>query len=106
MSGETTIRCRQCGGEMHHKTRVERNWGLQLLGVVLALFGLGLLVTTLPAVLSSAQMMDTDVGAAMMVPSLIGLLFAVACIITACRMGHRKRQIWHCEQCGYFFERQ
>lgn len=63
-------------------TKTESNIGMQVLGVIVFLFGLVLLFV-FP----------------------IGTFFGVFLMIGAARMGFKKRKVWRCQNCGYFFER-
>lgn len=45
---------------------------------------------------------------------IIGVLFCLTClllpagiplVIASARMGYKKRNVWRCRQCGYFYER-
>lgn len=80
--GRTGVACQHCGREMHQSTRGESNIGLQVLGILVFLFGLVLLF---------------------LFP--IGTLFGIFLMIGAARMGYTKKKIWLCKACGYFFER-
>lgn len=76
------VKCQQCGSEMQQTTKAESNLGVQVLGVLVFLFALVLLF---------------------LFP--IGTFFGVFLMIAAARMGYKKRKIWLCKNCGYFFER-
>ncbi|MDY6979363.1 MAG: LITAF-like zinc ribbon domain-containing protein [Pseudomonadota bacterium] len=76
------IKCQQCGTPMQKTTKADKSLGLQLLGVVLFLVGVGLLFL-FP--------LGTIVGVILMIGSL--------------RLGYSKKKVWKCPSCGYFFER-
>lgn len=78
----TTITCQQCGGTMKTTKRTEKNLGLQLLGVLLFLVGLSLLL---------------------FFP--LGTIAGIFIVIGSARLGRSKKNIWRCQNCGYFFER-
>ena len=59
---------------------------VQLLGVVLFIVGLGIIV-----------------GLIGMFP--ISTILGACLMIVAARIGHSKKKIWACNNCGYFFER-
>jgi len=67
---------------MEETTKTEKSLGLQLLGVILFLIGLALLV---------------------IFP--IGTIAGIILVIGATRLGHTKKNVWLCQNCGYFFER-
>ncbi len=76
------VSCQQCSGPMKKTTRTEKSTGLQLLGVIVFLVGLGLLL-------------------AFPVGTMVGIVF----IIGAVKMGYKKIKIWKCTNCSYFFDR-
>jgi hypothetical protein len=76
------IKCQQCGGKMSKTTKADSSLALQLLGVLLFLFGIGLLFV-FP----------------------IGTLFGIILMLGSLRLGYSKKKIWKCSNCGYFFER-
>jgi len=67
---------------MSKTTKADRNLGLQLLGVILFLVGLGLLFV-FP----------------------LGTIAGIILMIGAARLGYSKKKVWKCGNCGYFFER-
>lgn len=77
-----SVKCQQCGGEMKKGAKTDSSIGLQLIGVILFLLGIGLLI---------------------FFP--IGTLVGLVVMIVAARMGYKKRKVWMCKACGYFFER-
>ncbi len=79
---ETSVRCQQCGGGMTKQTKTDQSRVVQLLAVALFIFGIVLLF-------------------AFPIGTVIGLIIMVACL----GMGIKKRKVWHCKNCGYFFER-
>jgi hypothetical protein len=79
-----TIECKQCGGDMYYSTKKESNFGVQVLGVIVFLIGLGLLLAIMYFPIST----------------FVGLCLMVA----AGRMGYKKLKGWKCSNCGYFFE--
>lgn len=80
--GQSTIECKQCGGTMNRTKHVESDRGLQAFGCAIFVVGLVLLFV-FP----------------------IGTIVGLAMIIGAARMGYKKRKVWKCAGCGYFFER-
>ena len=76
------VKCQQCGNQMKKTTKADKSLLLQLLGVILFLFGFGLLF---------------------IFP--IGTIFGVVLMIGSLRLGYSKKKIWKCSNCGYFFER-
>lgn len=84
MATPKKIDCKQCGAAMEKKTRKEHDRGVQAFGCALFVFGIVLMFVPL-------------------VPftQIIGL----GLIIGAARMGYKRRKVWQCGQCGYFFER-
>lgn len=78
----TTIECKQCSTPMKKTKKNEHNIGLQLFGVVLFIIGLALLFV---------------------VP--IGTVIGIFLMLGASTMGFKRRKIWKCGECGYFFER-
>ena len=76
------VKCQQCGTMMSKTTKADRNLGLQLLGVILFLVGLGLLFV-FP----------------------LGTIAGIILMIGAARLGYSKKKVWKCGNCGYFFER-
>lgn len=76
------VTCQQCGTEMKKGSKVEKSLGLQLVGVILFLVGLGLLFV-FP----------------------LGTVLGVILMIVAARLGYKKLKGWKCPNCGYFFER-
>lgn len=76
------VKCQQCGNQMVKTKKTERSMVLQLLGVILFLFGFGLLF---------------------LFP--IGTFFGVFLMIGSLKLGYSKKKIWKCPNCEYFFER-
>lgn len=76
------VTCKQCGSNMKRTTKGESNLGLQLAGVLLFLLGVFLLF---------------------LFP--IGTFVGVFLMVGAARLGYKKRKLWVCDGCGYFFER-
>lgn len=76
------LNCQQCGSHMKKTTKADKSLGLQLLGVILFLFGIGLLFV-FP----------------------IGTFFGIVLMIGSLRLGYSKKKVWKCTNCGYFFER-
>jgi len=76
------IKCQQCGSPMIKTKKAEKSLGLQLLGVLLFLIGVGLLF---------------------LFP--IGTIFGVILMIGSLGLGYSKKKVWKCTNCGYFFER-
>ncbi len=77
-----SLDCKQCGGQMKRSTKAEKNYAAQVFGVIVFIVGFVLLF---------------------MFP--IGTIIGVLLMIAAARMGYKKRNIWECTSCGYFFER-
>ncbi len=77
-----TIDCKQCSGQMSRTKKTDSNIGLQLVGVVVFFLGLLLLF---------------------IVP--IGTIIGLCMMLAALGMGYKKRKVWKCGQCGYFFDR-
>lgn len=73
--------CIHCSAPMGHALITDKNMTLQLLGVILFVFGV-LLLFLFP----------------------IGTLIGIPLIIIAARIGYKKRSGWKCPRCGYFFE--
>jgi Fe2+ transport system protein B len=76
------VKCQQCGSQMKKTTKADKSLTLQLLGVVLFLFGIWLLFY-FP----------------------IGTIFGVILMLGSLRLGYSKKKVWKCPKCGYFFER-
>lgn len=76
------LKCQQCGSLMEKTDKADKNFTLQLLGVVVFFVGLALLFVF-------------PVG------TVIGLFL----MLIAARMGYKKRKVWKCGSCGFFFER-
>jgi len=74
------VACKQCGEEMKKGTKAEKNYGMQVLGVILFLAG-GWLIFAGP-----------------------GPLIGVPLMIAALFMGYSKKRVMKCGGCGYFFE--
>lgn len=75
--------CAQCGhGPMRKTTHVDRNLGLQALGIVLFIGGVLLL------------------GAGP-----IGIVAGVALMVGSARLGYRRRKVWLCPHCGSLVDR-
>lgn len=83
MSQPPQIKCQQCGGEMIKTKRVEKNLGLQVLGVLLFLVGLVLCFTF----------------------GVLGVIAGVILMIASARLGYQQKKVWQCRACGYFYER-
>ena len=77
-----TITCKQCGNGMKQTTKDEHNMALQVVAILLVLLGIGLLFV-FP----------------------IGTLAGLLIIGASLRLGYKKRKVWLCGGCGYFFER-
>lgn len=77
-----SVTCKQCSSAMKQTTRVQKDYGMQLVGVVLFIIGVVLLFV-FP----------------------IGTLLGVILMIGAARLGYSKKPVWLCHSCGYFFER-
>jgi ribosomal protein L37AE/L43A len=82
MATHKIINCQQCGGKMKKSTKTDTSFVVQIFGVILFIVGLGLLF---------------------LFP--IGTLVGILIMIAAARMGYKKRKVWKCGGCGYFFER-
>lgn len=78
----TQVKCQQCGAGMHKETRSERDFGVQFFGCAIFIVGLVLLV---------------------FFP--VGTMIGVLMMLGAARMGYKRKRVWRCRQCGYFFER-
>lgn len=76
------ITCTQCGGRMKKTTKAERNLSLQFFGIIVFIIGLAMLF---------------------LFP--IGTIIGILLMLAALGMGYKKKKIWKCEKCGYFFER-
>ena len=79
---EAGVTCKQCGSTMHRTVRGEHSCAVQLLAVAIFIFG---------AVLLFAFPIGTIIGIFLMLASL--------------GMGYKRRKVWACGQCGYFFDR-
>ena len=77
-----SVKCQQCQSEMKKTKKAESNIGLQLIGIILFFVGIVLLFV---------------------IP--IGTVIGIILIISACGMGYKKKKVWLCKSCGYFFER-
>jgi len=77
-----TIDCKQCGAPMTKTMHAERNMGVQFFGCAIFIVGLVLLF-------------------AFPVGTIIGLLL----MLGSARMGYKRKKVWKCRGCGYFFER-
>jgi len=82
MTEVSTILCRQCGSAMWKTKKDEKNIVMQLLGVVVFLIGLCLLFA-FP----------------------IGTVIGIVLMLVACQMGFKRKKVWKCDACGYYFER-
>lgn len=76
------IECKQCNGTMVPTTHRDSDRGLQAMGCLVMTIGL---------------------VALFFFP--IGTLLGIALIIGSISMGYKKRKVWKCQDCGYFFER-
>lgn len=76
------ISCKQCGNPMHRTVRGEHSWAVQLLAVALFIFGFALLFV---------------------VP--IGTIIGIFLMLASLGMGYKRRKVWACRKCGYFFDR-
>ena len=76
------IKCQQCGSEMKKTKKVNRDMAMQVVGVLVFLFGLCLLF---------------------FFP--IGTIAGLVLMVAAGRLGYSKKKVWLCGNCGYFFER-
>jgi hypothetical protein len=76
------IECKQCASNMIQTTKSEHNIGLQVLAIFAVLVGIALLFV-FP----------------------IGTIAGLIIIGASMRMGYSKKKVWHCKNCGYFFER-
>lgn len=76
------VTCQQCGNGMYQTTKAESNMGAQVMGVFVFVIAV-LLLFVFP----------------------IGTFIGIFLMIAAARMGYKKRKIWMCRKCGYFFER-
>lgn len=76
------VSCKQCGEAMHRTTRSEHNVALQLLAVVVFIVGVVLLFV---------------------VP--IGTIIGIFLMLASLGMGYKRRKVWACDHCGYFFDR-
>lgn len=81
-SASGVVSCVHCGTAMTKGKKVQRNMGLQVLGVFLFVFAVGLL---------------------WWVP--IGTVLGVVLMFVAMQLGYTKKTGWKCSNCGYFFER-
>lgn len=109
MSEHKTIACRQCGSEMDKTRRTQRNTGLQVLGVFVALAGLVILIAAVPSAISAAAVMHesgSDASVGIFASSVFGGLLGLALLVAGCQMGYKQQKIWRCRECGYFFERE
>jgi uncharacterized membrane protein YczE len=77
-----TISCKQCGNGMKQTTKAGHNMALQVVAILLVLVGIALLFV-FP----------------------IGTLAGALIIGASLRLGYKKRKVWLCGKCGYFFER-
>ncbi|MGJ8668973.1 MAG: hypothetical protein ACSHXK_05750 [Oceanococcus sp.] len=81
VKSKKVIQCKQCDEVMVRGTKVERNMGLQVLGVFLFILAIVLLF---------------------LFP--IGTILGVLLMLIASRLGYGKKKVWKCKGCGYFFE--
>lgn len=76
------LSCQQCHGEMKKGVKTESNLLLQVLAVVL--FFVGLAIAFIPP---------------------IGTILGIAIMLGCLRLGYKRKKVWQCTSCGYFFER-
>lgn len=76
------IACKQCNGKMKKDKKIESSIGLQILGIFIFL-----------------------IGFAMLFVFPIGTIAGLILILAALRLGYKKKPVWVCPSCGYFFER-
>jgi len=74
------IECKQCSGEMKKETISEGNFRGILFALIL--LGTGIVITL------------TGIGAIIGVPLILLALFT----------GGKRKKVWKCKSCGYFFE--
>lgn len=79
---KSQIECKQCGGAMKRTKQVDSDRGLQAVGCLLFVLG---------------------IVALFWFP--IGTLLGIALMIGSVSMGYKRRKVWKCKDCGYFFER-
>jgi len=79
----SSISCKQCGGEMKKTSKSESSMAVQLFGVIVFILGLASIFLLFP----------------------LGIVIGPLMMLCALFMGHKKRKVWKCMQCGYFFER-
>lgn len=76
------VTCKQCGTAMRSTVRAEHNLAVQLLAVVVFIVGIALLFV---------------------VP--LGTIIGIFLMLASLRMGYKRRKVWACKNCGYFFDR-
>lgn len=76
------INCKQCGCAMRKEVRGEHSCAVQLLAVAVFIIGLVLLFV---------------------VP--IGTIIGIVLMLASLGMGYKRRKVWACRNCGYFFDR-
>lgn len=76
------ISCKQCGSAMRREVRGEHSCAVQLLAV--AVFIIGLVLLFLPP---------------------IGTIIGILLMLGSLGMGYKRRKVWACKNCGYFFDR-
>lgn len=82
---KNTVSCQQCGSPMYQGTKASKNYNAQLAGCGVFVLGIFLLLF-LPF---------------FPFPQIIGVIL----MILAARMGYSEKNVWACDNCGYFFER-
>jgi hypothetical protein len=80
-SSKKRINCIHCGETMEKSKQVDKNIGLQVVGVLVFIIAFGLLF---------------------LFP--FGTVFGVILMIVSGRLGYKKLKGWKCSSCGYFFE--
>lgn len=76
------ITCKQCGNGMRRTVRGEHSCAVQLLAVAVFFFGVALLFV-FP----------------------IGTIIGIFLMLASLGMGYKRRKVWLCDKCGYFFDR-
>jgi len=76
------VTCKQCGSVMRRTVRGEHNFAVQLLAIALCIVGV-LLLFVVP----------------------VGTIIGIFIVLASFRMGYKRRKVWACGKCGYFFDR-
>lgn len=94
-----SVKCQQCGSLMFEETKVTNDMTAQLGGVAGCLFGVILLAIGFLLFITFGQS-----GIGFLVAPLLAIA-GLAVVAASSRVGHSKKKIMACNNCGYFFER-